>query len=119
MVAVLYQVTVEGQGDAVQRVGAQLLVPERLRNHAEHGAAVPPVGSVADDGDVESACANGSHQPRTILRPRSKSSDASSTSFRPRSNMSRLASTMFSRALSTPSALSAIYWRTSFPLFGA
>ena len=48
-------VTVEAERHAVELVGGGLAAPQRLRHHAEYGAAVPPVDRVADQGQFEIA----------------------------------------------------------------
>jgi hypothetical protein len=45
--------------DAVQCVGGLLLLPEHLRDHAEHRAAIELEGSVAEDVDLEPAQTHG------------------------------------------------------------
>ena len=51
--------TVHVQFNAVQRIGDLLLLPEHLRDHAVHRAAVELERSVAEDVDLEPAQAHG------------------------------------------------------------
>ena len=41
------------QHNLIQFVGRRPLLPHRLRNHAEHGAAILQMGAIRQDGEIE------------------------------------------------------------------
>src|SRR5438132_1127969 len=79
---------IEARFNAVPFVAGLVFRPKCFRDHAEHAAAIPPVGAGAHGSDAEITEVQPGQkdfQPWTSFLPRSKRSLASSTIFLPRS----------------------------------